>query len=49
MNELFEKLEYAKNAVEATLKNGNCLVDFRGLTYWAMRVEELRKEIKENL
>lgn len=46
MQELFEKLEYAKKAVEATLKSDNCLVDFHGLAYWASEVERLRKDIK---
>lgn len=46
MAELFEKLEYAKKAVDATLKDADCLVDFHGLEYWASEVDRLRKEIK---
>lgn len=46
MAELIEKLEYAKNAVRATLESESCLVDFHGLAYWAGEVERLRKEIK---
>jgi len=49
MEELFKKLEYAKNAVKSTLENGNCSVDFHGIAYWAGEVERLRKEIKNML
>ncbi len=49
MQELFKRLEYAKKAVQSTLDNANCSVDFHGLAYWAERVEKLRKEIKEKL
>ena len=49
MQELFERLEYAKKAVQSTLGNADCSVDFHGLTYWAGEVERLRKEIKEKL
>lgn len=49
MKELFERLEYAKNAVRAELENENCTVDFHGITYWASEVERIRKEIKSLL
>lgn len=49
MEELFKRLEYAKKAVKSTLEDGNCLVDFHGIAYWAGEVERLRKEIKERL
>lgn len=49
MQELFERLEYAKKAVQSTLNNADCSVDFHGLSYWADQVEKLRKEIKERL
>ena len=49
MQKLFERLEYAKKAVQSTLDNADCSVDFHGLAYWAGQVEKLRKEIKEKL
>ena len=49
MNELFEKLEFAKKAVKETLESEKCSVDFHGLVYWANEVERLREEIKELL
>lgn len=49
MQELFERLEYAKKAVRTMLDKDGCLVDMHGLTYWAGEVERLRKEIKEKL
>jgi hypothetical protein len=49
MEELFKKLQYAKNAVKSTLENDNCSVDFHGLSYWAGEVERLRREIKNML
>lgn len=49
MQELFERLEYAKKAVQSTLDNADCSVGFHGLSYWAGQVEKLRKEIKEKL
>lgn len=49
MKELFEKLEYAKNAVIKMLENENCSVDFHGLSYWAGEVERLRNEVKKIL
>jgi hypothetical protein len=45
----FERLNYAKKAVQATLDNANCTVDFHGLAYWAAEVERLRKELKSEL
>jgi hypothetical protein len=35
--------------VKTLLENGEALIDFHGITYWAERVEKLRKEIKEML
>lgn len=49
MQELFERLGYAKEAVQSMLDNADCSVDFHGLAYWAGEVERLRKEIKERL
>ena len=49
MQELFERLEYAKKAVQTMLDKDGCSVDMKGLTYWAGEVERLRKEIKERL
>lgn len=49
MEEKIKDLEYAKNAVRSCLENHNCLVDMHGLTYWAERVESLRKEILNNI
>ncbi|WP_226035650.1 hypothetical protein [Aquibacillus saliphilus] len=49
MEKLFKELEYAKKAVISTLEKENCLVDMHGLSYWAGKVERLRKEIKGNL
>ena len=44
---LLEQYNYARKACGACLENGNTLVDMHGLVYWAERVEELRKELKE--
>ena len=49
MNELFEQLEEAKQAVKSCLESDNTLVGMHGLVYWAERVEELRQEIKKEL
>ena len=49
MNELAQKLEYAKNAVSWLLQHENGKVDFHGLVYWAGEVERLRIEIKKLL
>lgn len=49
MQELFERLEYAKKAVRTMLDKDGCSVDMHGLSYWAGEVERLRKEIKEKL
>jgi hypothetical protein len=49
MNELFEKLQYAKNAVSWLLEHEAGLVDFHGLPYWAGEVDRLRSEIKKVL
>lgn len=46
MNELFEKIQYAKKAVIWLLENESGLVDMHGLSYWAGEVERLRLEIK---
>ena len=49
MDILFERLNYAKKAVRSMLDDEGCMVDFHGISYWASVVEQLRKEIKENL
>ena len=49
MNELFEQLEEAKQAVKSCLESDNALVGMHGLVYWAERVETLRQRIKEQL
>jgi len=49
MNELFEKLEEAKKNVRWLLENGNGLVNFHGIAYWASEVERLRQEIRKGL
>jgi len=49
MDELFEKLQYAKKAVISLVESDNSLVDFHGLSYWAGEVERLRDEIKKML
>lgn len=49
MEILLKKLEYAKQATKKCLENGECLIDFHGLEFWAKQVEELRKEIKKSL
>ena len=47
--ELFEKLEFAKNAVISMVNKPNVSVNFHGLTYWAGEVERIREEIKKML
>lgn len=47
VSELFTKLQYAKDAVLATVNNDNVSVDFHDLVYWAQEVERLREEIKK--
>lgn len=49
MNELFEQLEEAKQAVKSCLESDGTLADMHGLVYWAERVETLRQQIKEQL
>ena len=49
MNELIDKLKYAKDAVLWLLGHESGLVDFHGIAYWASEVERLRTEIKELL
>lgn len=49
MNELFEQLEEAKQAVKSCLESDDTRVDMHGLVYWAERVETLRQRIKEQL
>ena len=46
---LFDELAYAKKAVISCLEDARTLVDFKGLAYWAKRVEELRIEIEKAL
>ena len=49
MKTIFEKLEYAKKAVQSCLDKDGVLVDFKGLASWAAEVERLRTEIKKML
>lgn len=49
MEDKIRDLTYAKEAVLSIIRDCNCLVDMRGLVYWAKRVEELRNQIKELL
>ena len=49
MKELIESLEKAKKAVKWLLEHADGSVDAHGLTYWALEVERLRKEIKTKL
>jgi hypothetical protein len=49
MDELIEKLVYAKKAVTWLLIHSDGSVDFHGIAYWAGEVERLRIEIKELL
>ena len=49
MEEMFKKLEYAKQSVKWLLENGNGSVDFMGIAYWAGEVERLRNEIKKSI
>lgn len=49
MNELFEQLEEAKQAVKSCLESDGTLVGMHGLVYWAERVETLRQQIKGQL
>jgi hypothetical protein len=49
MNELFEKLAYAKKAVIWLVENPDGWVDFHGLVYWSGEVVRLREEIKKGL
>ena len=49
MENLFEKLKYAKDAVLWLIEHENGNVDFHGLCHWANEVERLRKEIKSLL
>ena len=46
MNELMEKLQYAKKAVLWLVDHESGWVDFHSLSYWASEVERLRTEIK---
>jgi hypothetical protein len=49
MNELMDKLQYAKKAVLWLIDHESGLVDFHGLSYWASEIERLRTEIKSML
>ena len=49
MTEIFEKLQYAKNAVLWLIEHESGSVDFHGIVYWAGEVERLRSEIKKSL
>lgn len=44
---LLEQYNYARKACRACLERGDTLVDMHGLVYWAGRVEQLRKELRE--
>ena len=46
LNELIEKLEYAKDAVKWLLDHSDGTVDFHGLIYRAGVVEQLRMLIE---
>jgi len=46
---MFEKLKYAKEAVQWLLNNESGLVDFHDVVYWASEVKRLREEIKKCL
>jgi len=46
---MFKELMQAKENVSYLLGNADALVDMHGLSYWACKVERLRKEIKEEL
>ncbi len=43
------ELNEAKKNVMWLLENASGLIDFKGLVYWAGRVEELRELIKKSL
>lgn len=47
--ERMHDLMVAKENVSYLLGNADALVDMHGLSYWATRVERLKKEIKEDL
>ena len=47
--ELFTKLQKAKENVRWLLDNEAGIVDFHDLAYWAQVVVNLRKEIKNSL
>jgi hypothetical protein len=47
-NNVLELLE-AKDAVLTCLNDPDIIVGMRGLSYWADRVETLRKELRNNL
>lgn len=49
LKEKIEELEKAKKAVLSCLEKDGVWVDMKGISYWAKRVEDLRKEIKEML
>ena len=49
MDELLDKLDYAKKAVIWLVEHASGSVDFHGLSYWAKEVERLRSEVKKLL
>lgn len=49
LKELVEMYAHAKQATRYCLDHDTGLVDMHGLAYWAGKVEELRKQIKEKL
>jgi hypothetical protein len=49
MNELFEELQHAKDAIKWLLDHESGLVDMHDIVYWAGVLVRIRKEIKEQL
>lgn len=47
--DLLKELMKAKENVSYLLGNADALIDMHGLSFWACRVERLRKDIKELL
>ena len=49
MKEIFEQLQYAKDAVKWLIDHESGSVDFHDLVYWAKETQRLREEIKKML
>lgn len=49
LNELIAEYGIAKENCYKLLENADALIDFKGLSYWASRVEFLRNYIKKML